>query len=517
MSGTKVAAPIFPTGSFPSVYESDLQGSYRSVQDIAERNSIPSERRKEGMVVFVIDVATYYQLLGGITNGDWQVWNPAGGAGSFVSLTHAAFDALYISASLTPGALYLLNDFQSYWNYGMVNYSGTVEPLLVIATSNATVSSRAYSTIFPTDIIVYDPETDVLNIKGKISYREDPKTNVKAYFDWRSIKIRRWETSSGNQEYLSSSDTTFASFDFYLVGSSGFIGGSPLNTTVLGFADSGTSYNIENGFGCTNNVIEDGSHTVTLKSNVTDSTLSICSDIEIDNSDNITIVYVGGTNSKIKVKSSSDCTLTGIDISLSFNTNVFANGTSIELGAYSNNITIGTLVSGSSFIKVGGDIDGLTVGDSCNRLTFSDRFKRLYPSLITVQSGIEDRTRTHTTSNFEHTFALNNPSIYSGTILTPDESILAGEWILDHNIPGTYLIDTISFGFSIPDYYKVRLRPANNIAVLINATPYISATSGDILIDNISGTITLNGSLGDWLELEYRQGIWHQTSAGGYY
>lgn len=58
-------------------------GLHTDVLDITERNSIPTERRKEGMLVYVkTPTPTMYQLVGGITNSDWEVFNTGGGGGS---------------------------------------------------------------------------------------------------------------------------------------------------------------------------------------------------------------------------------------------------------------------------------------------------------------------------------------------------------------------------------------------------------------------------------------------------
>ena len=42
-----------------------------SVADTTERNAIDSGDRYEGLIVYVVDIATNYQLQGGITNSDW--------------------------------------------------------------------------------------------------------------------------------------------------------------------------------------------------------------------------------------------------------------------------------------------------------------------------------------------------------------------------------------------------------------------------------------------------------------
>ena len=57
-------------------------GLHTDVLDITERDNIPAERRKEGMLVYVkTPTPTMYQLVGGITNSDWEIFNTGGGGG----------------------------------------------------------------------------------------------------------------------------------------------------------------------------------------------------------------------------------------------------------------------------------------------------------------------------------------------------------------------------------------------------------------------------------------------------
>lgn len=49
------------------------KGGYRTVDDLSDLNSISTERRQEGMLVYVISVNTFYQLIGGIENTNWVV------------------------------------------------------------------------------------------------------------------------------------------------------------------------------------------------------------------------------------------------------------------------------------------------------------------------------------------------------------------------------------------------------------------------------------------------------------
>lgn len=74
LSGTILASRIVPSDSLDTYATHDAdygRGGYRSVADIAERDSITEPRRKLGMKVFVNDIQKEYQLLGGIENTNW--------------------------------------------------------------------------------------------------------------------------------------------------------------------------------------------------------------------------------------------------------------------------------------------------------------------------------------------------------------------------------------------------------------------------------------------------------------
>ena len=71
LRGTNVAAPILPFSDgdrFPTHLPKYGKGGYRSVADITERDSIPTERQEEGMLVWVISESTLYQLR----SGEWK-------------------------------------------------------------------------------------------------------------------------------------------------------------------------------------------------------------------------------------------------------------------------------------------------------------------------------------------------------------------------------------------------------------------------------------------------------------
>lgn len=67
-------------GDFPLVDSNDIRGGFYQVNTIEERNLIPSIRRKEGMLCAVKN-DKMYQLIGGIDNNNWAIFN-TGSSGS---------------------------------------------------------------------------------------------------------------------------------------------------------------------------------------------------------------------------------------------------------------------------------------------------------------------------------------------------------------------------------------------------------------------------------------------------
>ena len=58
------------------------KGGWIEVASTTERNALSSQRRDEGMVVWVKDISAAYQLKGGISNGDWHTLNTGGSTSS---------------------------------------------------------------------------------------------------------------------------------------------------------------------------------------------------------------------------------------------------------------------------------------------------------------------------------------------------------------------------------------------------------------------------------------------------
>lgn len=82
LKGTNIAAPVVPfadTDSYATHDETYGRGGYRSVAGTADRDAIPPQRRKAGMLVKVLDDGVTYELA-----EDLKTWNvfSAGGTGS---------------------------------------------------------------------------------------------------------------------------------------------------------------------------------------------------------------------------------------------------------------------------------------------------------------------------------------------------------------------------------------------------------------------------------------------------
>jgi hypothetical protein len=84
LSGTLVVSRIVPTDSLDTyaTHDADFgRGGQRTVDTIFERDAIPDQRRKEGMLVWVIETGAEYRLVGGISNTNWV---EAGSSGSHI-------------------------------------------------------------------------------------------------------------------------------------------------------------------------------------------------------------------------------------------------------------------------------------------------------------------------------------------------------------------------------------------------------------------------------------------------
>lgn len=67
-------APSDSTDTYAVTDETYNRGGYRSVVDVAARNAITADRRKEGMLVRVLSTGEVYVLVGGILDSNWALF-----------------------------------------------------------------------------------------------------------------------------------------------------------------------------------------------------------------------------------------------------------------------------------------------------------------------------------------------------------------------------------------------------------------------------------------------------------
>lgn len=157
--------------------------------------------------------------------------NPTSGGGggmAFTSLTYAALQALIGISALVQGDYYLINDYQTIYDQPdydslgvpkvVVNTNtGTVEPLIVQASSANQINERAISTLYPLDVIQYDvtfTQTEVMfqPAKGRIILRTDDNNNTTNY-DHRQVVFKRYESFPSSGVYTAVYDNGNASLD----------------------------------------------------------------------------------------------------------------------------------------------------------------------------------------------------------------------------------------------------------------------------------------------------------------
>lgn len=137
----------------------------------------------------------------------------------YFSVSYSDFLNLYNTSSLESGSVYVINDFRTshYIQYtdsvgdgtGLgesINF-GTVEPIIVVATSNSTYDRNVKSLLYPDDEIKWvheltDREYDHYNNpagvgRGHIVYRKSSAGNSRDY-DFRNVVFWRWNDGSGN-------------------------------------------------------------------------------------------------------------------------------------------------------------------------------------------------------------------------------------------------------------------------------------------------------------------------------
>lgn len=111
------------------------------------------------------------------------------------------------TSGLTPGAYYLITDFKTCYDQPDFNYDGNsitsgnykeaeVEPILVLATSDSTISEKAYQPKYPNDSIKYDWTYDTTEVTGGVAYgritERIDEFNNRTDYDHRTILFKRY-------------------------------------------------------------------------------------------------------------------------------------------------------------------------------------------------------------------------------------------------------------------------------------------------------------------------------------
>lgn len=129
-------------------------------------------------------------------------------AGGLTNTDYSGLTSLILTSGLTAGSYYLITDFQTCYDQPDFDYDGnpitsgnykqgSVEPLMVFATSVNTISSDAFQPAYPNDKITYDwsfSATEVTNSVafGRITERVD-EFNNRTDYDHREVLFRRYD------------------------------------------------------------------------------------------------------------------------------------------------------------------------------------------------------------------------------------------------------------------------------------------------------------------------------------
>ena len=172
-------------------------------------NYVPGNIVEESTNIYKCNTAT----TGAFNVAHWDVIGGASGA-NYEELTHADLKAKVDGSTLIPGRLYLMTDFTT--KYQIVNTAvideSAVFKIAVKSIQNNRLEPTAFSPDFVQDIFQYDVndvlcEDSVTPRKGKITFRFDTVKNISAWYDWRNIQFRRWQ-SNGYKHDVVTKDTS---------------------------------------------------------------------------------------------------------------------------------------------------------------------------------------------------------------------------------------------------------------------------------------------------------------------
>ena len=134
---------------------------------------------------------------------------------SATPISYSSFTTLITNSGLTQGSFYLINDFRTCYdqpdfdvNNGSIttgNYKqGPIEPIMVLATSNDTISTTVYQPSYPNDRIQYDWTWNFTEVTsgtsyGRITERID-EFNNRTDYDHRNILFKRYKLFTYRQD-----------------------------------------------------------------------------------------------------------------------------------------------------------------------------------------------------------------------------------------------------------------------------------------------------------------------------
>jgi hypothetical protein len=158
-------------------------------------------------------------IISGINNYTF-VSDVVSGASSLpcIDVTWSELDALVTGSSLVKGQKYCITDFRTRENIPKTAdvHTGTIEPIIVTATSINTLSDLAISTVYPDDTLLYEliDTTSQGGDRGRIMFRKDNLLNIAIWYDWRNVIFRRWETSPSSGVFTVTTDNGGAFKDY---------------------------------------------------------------------------------------------------------------------------------------------------------------------------------------------------------------------------------------------------------------------------------------------------------------
>lgn len=213
-----------------------------------------------------------------------------GSGGGVIDVTHAQLVTFKNNNQLVPGTFYRITDFRTMYDQpdfdanGVAKTSvaaklGPIEPIIVLALTDNTLSSKAHQEAYPKDVIEYMLEftTPVNNTvtKGRIIYRKDEWGN-ETDFDHRNVLFKRY-LHVNSQKNISYKDTSLASVEL------SFLPSTP-NASFLksvGYFKNMYQQNSNIVFDLPNNIITHSVYNTTLGPNTINSTFYILTSSEL--------------------------------------------------------------------------------------------------------------------------------------------------------------------------------------------------------------------------------------------